>query len=330
MRNTLPIRSLFHAAKADAAPPYDTLTLRVFYPALDVIGEKERETGLLSADPTHAPFPVAIFFPGVNCPEHTYHWLAAGLAARGLAVVTFTWIAENLPGRISLTPGINRAMLTPQTYGTGPSSTSLPTLLTALEHIQMTGILAGQLDLNRLVLGGHSAGGMMALMNADPRWYPQAKATFAYCSSPLPTLGLGGFPPGHIAALPSAVPQLMLGATEDGIGDQHNQTLGLPGKRGADTITDTFTTAVTSARGDAYLVILRGANHHTICHPRDDRVGRTFLDSPATANEDELREMMLEVIGRFIDAYVRHDANALQQLEKKLAQPVFIAHSLRK
>jgi pimeloyl-ACP methyl ester carboxylesterase len=297
----MPVRSIVQAARVESAPaPYDTLALRLFYPAAEVIGPTERETGLLPPQADAAPFPVVIFFPGVNCPDHVYHWLAIDLAARGLAVVTFNWVAENLPGRISLTPGIRRDRLTPDTYGSGPSSSSLPAVLEALGRIQGQSILAEKLDLTGIILGGHSAGGMMALLNADPRWFPAIVAAFAYCSSPLPTLALGGFPPGRLAPLPSAVPCLLIGATEDGIGALHNQTMGLPGKSGADTLIDTFNLAITSARGDSHLVILRGANHHTICYPRDDTIGRTFADSPSTADEPRLRALLAGLIGEFI------------------------------
>jgi dienelactone hydrolase len=310
----MPIRSLPFAAKVeDARPPFDTVTLRVFYPALDHISERELETGLLRPDPAQAPYPVVIFFPGVNCSEHTYHWLAVDLAARGLAVVTFTWVAENLPGRISLTPGLNRAMLTPETYGTGLSATALPALLSALGRISEASVLAGALDLNRIVLGGHSAGGMMALMNADPRRLPPVAAAFSYCASPLPTLALGGWPAGVIAPLPSATPLLMLGATEDGIGDLHNRSAGLGSQSGAETIAATFRQAVSGGRGDAYLAMLQGANHHTICHPRDDTLGRTFADSPATRDEHALRALLASLIGSFIAEYVLGQANGLKQ-----------------
>jgi len=311
----MPIRSIPYAVKvADSGPPFDTVTLRVFYPALDHVGDRELETGLLRPDPTAAPYPVVIFFPGVNCSEHTYHWLAVALAARGLAVVTFTWVAENLPGRISLTPGINRALVTPEAYGTGLSAAALPAILEALAQINAGAVLTGALDLARIVLGGHSAGGMMALMNADPRWLPPVVAAFSYCASPLPTLALGGWPPGEMAPLPSATPLLMLGATEDGIGDLHNRTAGLGSQSGAETIAAAFRRAVSGGRGDAYLVVLQGANHHTICSPRDDTLGRTFADSPATADESALRALLTSLIGAFIAEYVLEQTSNLKQV----------------
>jgi hypothetical protein len=306
------VRSLVNTARvAGAAAPYDTLVLRVFYPAQETIGEPERETGLLPPDTTHVPFPVVIFFSGVNCPAHSYHWLAVELAERGLAVVVFDWVAENLPGRISLTPGIRREALAPERYGTEPSSSALPAILETLQRMNAGGVLVGALDLTRLVLGGHSAGGMMALMNADPRWLPPVVAAFSYCASPLPTLAFGGWPPGVIAPLPSATPLLLLGATEDGIGDLHNHMLGLADQSGADTIVATFEQAVACGRGDAYLAILRGANHHTLCHPRDDTVGRTFADSPA-ADEHSLRALLASLIGTFITEYVFHQPGPLE------------------
>lgn len=53
---------------------------------------------------------------------------------------------------------VNLSPLTPAVYGSGPTASALPSLLTALEHLQTEGVLARLLDLNHIILGGHSAG----------------------------------------------------------------------------------------------------------------------------------------------------------------------------
>lgn len=309
----VPIRSIPYAVQVEGAePPFNTLHLRVFYPARPTGDEREIETGQLAVDETLTPLPCVIFLPGVNCPAETYYWLAHGLAARGVAVVLYNWVAQNIPGRISFTPGLNRAALTPEKYGVAISAAALPAILSALAQVNANGVLAGKLNLERLVLGGHSAGGMLALMNANPAFLPHVVGAFSYCSSPFPTLMFGGWPKGQMAPLPSATPLLMLGATEDGIGDLHNRSIGLPQQTGAQIIQAAFERMVTSQRSDAYLGIVRGANHHTLCYPRDDTVGRTFADLPAVGDEGQLREKLLLIIGYFVEAVaLTHDYNRL-------------------
>ena len=65
-------------------------------------------------------------------------------------------------------------------YGKAPTASALPTLLKELEKLQSEGVLAGLLDLNSVILGGHSAGGRVAIENADSQFFPSVVAAFAY------------------------------------------------------------------------------------------------------------------------------------------------------
>jgi hypothetical protein len=51
------------------------------------------------------------------------------LVARGLVAVTFNWVAENLPGMVGLTPGIELKNLAPNIDGNAPTASALPALL---------------------------------------------------------------------------------------------------------------------------------------------------------------------------------------------------------
>jgi len=312
------VRALLRVAKVkEASALYDSINLKIFYPAL-AGNEVERESSVLPADSAQASFPVVVFLPGVNMGADQYQWLAVDLAQRGLVVVLMAWIAENLPGRVSYSPGINMSMVSPDTYGNGPSSTSLESIFTVLNDLQAQSVLAGLLDLNRIVLGGHSAGGTMALMNANPKFFPQVVGAFAYGSNVLATTVLGKFPGGVIPPLPCQCPVLLIGATEDGIGDHHNQHFGRPDQRAADTIVETFDSALTGGRGDSYVAILAGANHHTIAYPLDETIGRTYFDLPERESNQALRELLAELVGDFLEAHVCLRAEAKKRLDDRL------------
>ncbi len=312
------IRAFWRAVKVETAvPPYDTLHLKVFYPAQTSDSQLERDQGIVPANSEQAPFPVVIFFNGVNCELQIYQWLAVKLAQRGLVVITFAWIAENLPGIVGLTPGVNIAMWQPQAYGTGASAAALPALLGEIERLQSEGILAGLLDLKKIVLGGHSAGGRVALESANPRFFPQIAAAFGYGVHTAAPVMLG-YEPGKILPLPDALPMLLIGGTCDGVIANSSDRYGISAGDPTTLTVRTFKEALSGGRNDTYLVLIEGANHFSIAHPQDSTTGRSFLDFPATQPEDRIRSLIAEVITLFIDAYVRHQASASLALNQLL------------
>lgn len=308
--------------------PYDVVTMKVFYPAGTPTGKAaatSRNTGLIPANPTHAPFPIVILMPGINVGAEKYQWLAIELAQQGLVVVTFAWIAEEMPGFISLTPGFDLTALRPGTYGTKPTSPAIPAILTALTQWQADGILAGLLDLDKVVLGGHSAGGTMALQNANPAWFPTIKAAFSYAAHTMASTFLG-FEAGTILPLAPHIPLLIIGGTADGViaGSSHrygvksNPTLALE---------RTFAEAVPGGQNTAYLLLLEGANHFAMAHPPDPTTGRDFIDWPSTRPEHDHRALLADIINLFIQAHVRSRPGALTQLQTQLTQPNPLIHT---
>ncbi len=312
------VRMFFRAAKvATAQPPYDTLQLRVFYPAQMSGSEIERNQGVVPADSQQAPFPIVIFFNGVNCSPEMYQWLAVELAERGLVVVTFSWVAENLPGLVALTPGIDIGMWKPDSYGTGPTATALPALLAELERLHSEGILAGLLNLDKIILGGHSAGGRVALENADSRFFSPVAAAFGYGVHTAAPVMLG-YEPNTILPLPDGLPMLIIGGTRDGVIANSSHRYGIAAGDATTSTVRTFKEALKGGRGDTYLVLLDGANHYAIAHPNDDITGTSFLDYPTTQPDEAIRALMAQTIGLFIDAHVRHQAEAFPALEQLL------------
>ncbi|HEY9666708.1 MAG TPA: dienelactone hydrolase [Coleofasciculaceae cyanobacterium] len=312
------VRTLFRAAKVESAqPPYDTIHLRVLYPAQMSGSEIERNKGVVPADSQHAPFPIVIFFKGVNCGPEMYQWMAVQLVERGLVVVTFSWVAENLPGFVALTPGVDIAMTKPDKYGTGPTASALPALLAELNHLQESGVLAGLLDLQTVILGGHSAGGRVALENADPHFFPQVAAAFGYGVHATAAVMMG-YEPGTILPLPDSLPLLLMGGTCDGVIANSSHRYGIPQGDAITSTVRTFKEAIAGGRNDQYLVVLEGANHFSMTYPQDSTTGRAFLDFPTTQPEGEIRSLMVQIIGWFIDAHIRHKAEAYQALDQLL------------
>ncbi len=312
------IRAFYRATKVEnAQPPYDTIHLKVFYPGKISGSEQEQNQGIVPADSQQAPFPIVILFNGVNCNPELYKWLAVELAERGMVVVTFAWVAENFPGVVSLTPGVDIAMLAPDTYGTAPTASALPALLTELERINSEGILASMLDLQKIILGGHSAGGMVAIESASPQFFPQVLAAFGYGAHTAAGIMMG-YEAATILPLPDLLPLLLIGGTCDGVIANSSNIYGTVWEEATTPVSRTFLEAISGGRNDSYLMLVEGANHFSFAYPFDPTTGRPFLDFPSTQPEDEIRSLMAETIGLFIDAHVRKQLTALEQLNQLL------------
>jgi len=310
------VRAFFRAATVEeAVSPYNTIQLKVFYPAQLTGSDQEQDMGVVAADSRQSPFQVVIFFNGINCGPELYQWLAVRLAERGAVVITFSWVAENLPGMVALTPGVDIQMLTPDRYGKGPTASALPTLLRELERLQGEGVLAGLLDLNSVVLGGHSAGGRVAIESADSQFFPSVVAAFAYGAHTAAITQLG-YAADTILPLPDSLPLLIIGGTRDGVIANSGHRYGVTWEETTTPVKRTFQEAIAGGRNDSYLLLLEGANHFSIANPFDLTTGRPFLDFPATQPEEYLRNLMADAIGLFIDAHVRSDATALELLNQ--------------
>ncbi|WP_404787891.1 alpha/beta hydrolase family protein [Altericista sp. CCNU0014] len=319
------VRAFFRVATVDAAAsPYNSIQLKVFYPAQLTGSDQEQDMGIVPADSQQSPFKVVIFFNGINCGPELYQWLAVKLAKRGLVVITFSWVAENLPGMVALTPGVAINMLTPAMYGKGPTASALPTLLKELDSLQSEGVLAGLLDLNGVVLGGHSAGGRVAIESADSRFFPSVVAAFAYGAHTAAITQLG-YAAGTILSLPDTLPVLLIGGTRDGVIANSSHRYGVTWEEATTPVKRTFQEAIVGGRNDSYLLLLEGANHFSIADSFDFTTGTPFLDFPATQPEEQLRNLMAEAIGVFIDAHVRYEATSLESLSQLVSDNPLIA-----
>ncbi len=295
------IRAIFHAATlSNASAPYNVLHLKVYYPATPTPSgsDAERMTGVIPADKTSAPMPVVIFFNGINVGIESYHWLAVKLAEANIITVLYTHVAETLPGVIGLTPAIDLSKVKPDTYGSGATCPAIQPILDSLKQLNSNekSPLCGALDLNHIILGGHSAGGTVALQNAQ--FFEQVKAVFSYAGHTMASTMLG-FEAGTVLKVGDKSVMLMRG-DKDGVIAASRVRYGAEGQS-QDPVEKTFDEACQPSAGEeAWDVLLQGANHFSIAHPLDETTGRFFLDMEMTRPAEDVREQIAGLVLAFI------------------------------
>jgi hypothetical protein len=292
------VRAIFRAIKVEnAKSPFDVIQAKIFYPSLEPQTDVEKNSGILQPDKSKSRFKVVIMLNGVNCPPESYNWLALELCKKGCAFVTFTWITDELPGGMQgLTPGIDVKFMTYENYGKGATGSAIQPILDDLAKVNSEGLLENCLDLDNVILGGHSAGGSIALMNAEH--FPQISKAFSYGAH---TQGstIMGFPVNYVCPITSEKPILMLGGNNDGVITWSARRYGKTDEDSTVSLKQTFDKAIGGNRGDRYLVIFDGGNHFTFAHPQDSTTGRPFLDNEAK-NNGQIREIAAEMIAEFI------------------------------
>lgn len=306
------VRAVHTACEVPGLPaPLGTAHIKVFYPAAPRDDQAERMTGVVAADASYGPLPVVLLCPGINVTPDSYRWLAVELAARGHAVATYGLVEEVYGTGVAISPGIDVALIRPETFGTGPSGSALQAILDAVAKVG--GPLEGLLDLDRVALGGHSAGGTVVLQSGDPRWFPQVRAVFTYGAHGLASTVLG-WPTGHVLDLCDELPVLLLAGERDGVMAASAVRYGEETGERADPVARTFDHGLTGGRGDVHHVVLRGANHFSMAHPLDPTSARSFLDEPATGDGEEVRAGLVAAVGLFLDAHLRGNDLARAEL----------------
>jgi len=294
------IRALFHATTLpNANAPYNVLHLKIYYPATPTNSDAERMSGVIPADKSYAPMPVVIFFNGINVGIESYHWLAVKLAEANIVTVMYTHVAETLPNVIGLTPAIDLSKVKPDTYGSGPTCPAVQPILDSLAQLNADekSPLHRAMDLNHIILGGHSAGGTVALQNGQ--FFEQVKAIFSYAGHTMASTMLG-FEPGTVLKIASKRTLLMRG-DRDGVIAASRIRYGTD-EQSEDPVAKTFDEAYqASAESEAYDVLIEGANHFAVAHPLDETTGRFFLDMEMTRPAEKIREQIAELVLSFIN-----------------------------
>ncbi|TXS09957.1 alpha/beta hydrolase [Streptomyces sp. ms191] len=271
------VRSEWRACRVPGLKePYDTAHLRVFYPARATGSDAERLTGVIAADAGRAPFPLVVLLPGINVPADSYRWLAVLLARRGFVAVTPELVGELFGGSHGVTPGIDLAACTPGAYGTRATTPLLGAVLAALAEPAPGSPLDGLLDPERVVLGGHSAGGTVALQSAAH--VPGLRGVFTYGAHTRVAAALG-HPPGTVLPVGARVPVLLMSGEHDGVIAASAERYALT-DADADPVARTFHEALTDSGGAHAWVRIAGAGHFALCDPVDATSARGFLEEP--------------------------------------------------
>ena len=174
--------------------------------------------------------PVVLFLSGADCSHESYMWLASRLVQEGFCVALSSYVQPFGASTVLLSVPMDlRMMQTLQDYQKGPSNAGIAAILDELASLNNdhSSILAGKLDLDRIIVGGHSTGGRTVLdLVAYDNPFPIA-AAFTYGASLVNTGGFGFAEPNSV--LPPSrrrttttkttitPPLLMLGGSEDGI-----------------------------------------------------------------------------------------------------------------
>lgn len=285
------VRAVYDAvAVPGAEPPYGSAQVVVHYPAVAADGDPT--LGIVA--PASDSLPVLLLAGNFNCPPELYTWLAKRLAAQGWAVVTWSWVAPLFGGRAGLTTGIDLAAVTPAAFGSRIPSQLLPALVSALPQVADVG---PALDLSRLALGGHSAGGTLALLCSS--WLGAPAFSYGgHTRTQVPQ----GFGEDHYLPLGDGPPLLLLGGTEDGIGDAIARAQTgrvLPGH----PMAVTAERAVPPGRR-CEVVLVEGANHYSFCEGYDGTSGRGYLEAPSTGDPAALRDVIAGHVERFLGEVV--------------------------
>jgi predicted dienelactone hydrolase len=314
-------RSVWWAVEVPGAPaPWNVAHLRAFYRAAPTWSLAERMSGSLPAADPGVRRPVVLVVPGINIGQDSYRWLAEALVDAGFVAVTFDLVGELMPGQYGTTPGLDLGAVTPESYGSRPTTPSLRAIHDALAVLDAgDGPLAGQLDLDRVAWVGHSAGGSASLQSSSSQWFPELRAVVAYgCHGGVSTAL--GWPESTVVESPATVPFLLVGGRRDGViagsavrygdGDAAEQSL----------VARTFDESLVSSV-DAVLVEFTDATHFTLADPIDPTTARSFLDEEPGPAGDATRELVAATIIDFLRGHVADDEDALARVASLVEAP---------
>ena len=282
-------------------PDTDASIATLYYPADEGSLDAARLTGLVAADRSHAPWPLVIMLPGINVTPDSYRWLAIRLVQAGYCAATYASIGSLGPAGRGITPGMDMAAFGPDMTASHCSATALGPLLDAIADLDEP--VQGLIDFDRVAIGGHSAGGTIALHNTDPSWVPGLVCAFGFGGHTMTSMSLG-HNEASVTAVPSKVPILLLTGADDGVVAASRDRYRTD-NQAHDPVQRTFDEAIRRNQDDSWLVELADGNHFTICDPIDETSGRSFLEAELRSTDSAARDTLALVLLAFLGEHCR-------------------------
>jgi dienelactone hydrolase len=277
-------------------PDTDASIATLYYPADEGSLDAARLTGLVAADRSHAPWPLVIMLPGINVTPDSYRWLAIRLVQAGYCAATYASIGSLGPAGRGITPGMDMAAFGPDMTASRCSATALGPLLDAIADLDEP--VQGLIDFDRVAIGGHSAGGTIALHNTDPSWVPGLVCAFGFGGHTMTSMSLG-HNEASVTAVPSKVPILLLTGADDGVVAASRDRYRTD-DQAHDPVQRTFDEAIRRNQDDSWIVELADGNHFTICDPIDETSGRSFLEAELRSTDSAARDTLALVLLAFL------------------------------
>lgn len=200
-----------------------------------------------------------------------------------------------------------------------PPDEVLSRVLRKLQRLNKDGILAGRLDLQHVILGGHSFGGAIALFNADEAVFPGVTGVFTY-GAHLAERSSTGYPRTSVNHLNGTTSVLLMGGTLDGVITQSDDGSASLWNSPIEPIGRTYNDALDYNRS-ACLVEFEGFNHFSIVDPVDTTVGSIDLDFEASVDKETMKHRLSHFVSLFVQAYGWDDAEAYERLRKATRAP---------
>lgn len=280
--------------------PYDTVRLKVLYPEWE---ESWQDAPAL---------PVVIFIPSGFVEYNRYQWLGERIVREnGVAFVLYDAVVDPT----------GEPVLFPDTveYDIDSPAEVLSGVFKKLEQINRVGTLAGRLDLQRVILGGHACGGRIALINANKEFFPGVIAMFGYTAH-MAAGPLDGYPPASIMRLDGTVPVLLLGGTLDGVLVQSSYLYETVWADAMVPVERTYQEALDPER-PACIIELKGFNHFAMVSPIDTTLAPIDLDFEAAVDKETMKDQLSYFISLFVQLHAWGDAEAKGMLRKAIRSP---------